>query len=174
MRKACYLILLFCSLNNLYAQTDFEFPKGWVLNLENFQGATTQFNDTPDLYLTELRLTPQYTLIPALLRVGGSAGVVFNNKKFSGLFGASLAFKIKTVNVSNLSSLSILNLQWIVEHLWGTQQQQLIGTGFKMEFAQLLLLSIVGDRDYRLNNWRFQLGLGINFIRKKVPIDPLK
>ena len=172
MRKIFYLVLLFFSCPKLYAQDDFEFPKGWVLNLENFQGATTQFNNTPDLYLTELRLSPQYTVVPTLLRVGGSAGVVFNNKVLSGLFGANLAFKIKTVNVKNFNA-SILNIQWIVEHLWGTQQQRLIGTGLKIELAQLLLLSLTGDRDYHLNNWRFQVGLGINFIRNKVPKDPL-
>src|SRR5919205_2683599 len=110
MRKIFYLVLLFLSCLKLYAQDDFEFPKGWVLNLENFQGATTQFNNTPDLYLTELRLSPQYTVVPTLLRVGGSAGVVFNNKVLSGLFGANLTFKIKTVNVKNFNA-SILNIQ---------------------------------------------------------------
>ena len=172
MKKTYCLVLFISILSNLYAQNDYEFPKGWVLNLENFQGAATKFNETPDLYLTELRLSPQYTVAPALLRIGGSAGVVFTNKKLSGLFGANLALKIKTINIPNFNA-SLLNIQWIAEHLWGTEQQQLVGTGFKIEAAQMLLLSLTADRDYRLNYWRFQIGFGYNFIRNKVHKDPL-
>lgn len=151
---------------------DYEFPKGWVLNLDLFQGMSTRFNSMPDLYLGELRLSPQYTIVPQRLRLGASASADYNNKKVSGLAGVNLSLKIKTLKLEKLNG-SALNVQWVLENLWGTNKQQLFGGGLKTEIGQMLLLSLMSYRDYNLNNWRMQVGVGVNFLRKKVPVDPI-
>lgn len=157
-------ILLLLSIN-LSAQ---EFPRGYVLNAEYFNGFTSRFNSVPELFLTELRITPQVTVIPNYLRAGLSAGLIYHNKNPYGLFGANLALKIKTVKVEKLQS-SIANIQLCIENLYGLHKQQLIGGGFRAEIAQMLLISITGHRDYGLDYWSFRFGIGYNFIKTKVP-----
>jgi hypothetical protein len=171
MKKTLLLLSLLCQ-QYLFAQSDHEFPKGWVLNLEGAQGLTTKFNRSPDLYLAELRLSPQYTVVPHLLRLGVVPALLYNNKKVSGTIGPHAALKIKSFNLPKFNS-SLANLQWMLENLWGTDQQRQFGTGFKLELGQTILLSIMGHRDYHLNYWRMQLGIGYNFIYNKVPRDPL-
>ena len=97
--KKFFLLSVFISLLHVAQAQDFEFPKGWVLNAEYFNGFTSQFHANPELFLTELRLTPQYTIVPKVLRVGASAGLQYNNKHVSALFGPNLAFKIKTISI---------------------------------------------------------------------------
>ena len=165
--KKIFALLIFTTLLNISNAQNYEFPKGWVLNLEYFNGLTTHFNSSPELYLTELRLSPQYTLVPKVLRLGAGAGLQYNNKNVSALFGPNLAIKIKTLSIEKFNS-SLLNVQWVVENLWGTDKQCLIGTGLKTEIAQTLLISLTGHRDVKLDYWRFQFGLGLNLIKIKV------
>jgi hypothetical protein len=162
--------ILFLSVT---AQKDPEFPKGAVMYLESHHGIATNFHNSPDLFVGYLGLTPQVTVIPSHLRLGGTAGLLFNNKKFDGLFGPNLALKIKTLNVKQMGS--ILNLQLKVEYLWGTDKQKLIGGDINVELGQLLLIGLSLHRDYGLNYWWFQGGLGFNLLRKKKggPADPL-
>jgi hypothetical protein len=155
------------------AQKDPEFPKGMVMYLESHHGIATNFHYSPDLFVGYLSLTPQVTVVPAHLRLGGTAGLLFNNKRFDGLFGPNLVLKLKTLDVKQMGS--ILNLQLKLEHLWGTNQQKLIGGGLNAELGQILLIGLSLHRDYGLNYWWFQGGLGFNLLHKKKgpPADPL-
>jgi hypothetical protein len=162
----CLLAVLLCWSGSVTAQGEFE--KGWVLNLELAQGLTTRFNTEPDLYLGEIRLDPEYTLIEHHLRGGVAPSLFFNNKKVSFAAGPHLSLKIKTFSISQLNS-SLANLQWMVEHLWGTDGQKLAGMGPRLEFGQTLVFSILVHRDYGLNEWRLQAGFGYNFIYHHVP-----
>jgi hypothetical protein len=162
----CFFLLL--------AQQDPEFPKEkWVLYLEAHQGMATNFHRNPDVYVGGVRLTPQFPVIAGKLRLGAVAGAVFTNKKWHGTFGPNLAWKLKSLQVKEFGSL--LNLQLQAEHLWGTNRQRLAGGGVKTEIGQLLTIAIMGHRDYHLNYWWWQVGIGFNLLRKKKgpPADPL-
>ncbi len=158
---------------NTIAQTDPEFPKGAVMYLESHHGIATNFHNSPDLFVGYLSITPQVTIVPAHLRLGATAGLLFNNKKFDGLFGPNLVLKLKTLDVKPMGS--ILNLQLKLEHLWGTNKQKLIGGGLSAEIGQIVLIGLSLHRDYGLNYWWFQGGLGYNLLHKKktAPADPL-
>jgi hypothetical protein len=169
------LLCIACSLflSTVFAQKDPEFPKGWVMYLESHHGIATNFQQSPDLFVGFLSITPQVTIVPSHLRLGGTAGLLFTNKRFDGLFGPNLVAKITTLNVKQMGS--ILNLQLKAEHLWGTNKQKLIGGGIYAELGQLLLIGLSMHRDYGLNYWWFQGGLGYNLLHKKKgpPVDPL-
>jgi hypothetical protein len=167
--------LFFCVQGR--AQSDPEFPKGWVMYLEAQQGVVTAFNSSPDLFAASLSLSPQITIIPQHLRLGASGGVAFTNKEFSALFGPRVALKLKTIKLQRLGSL--FNLQFQLEHLWGSRDERLFGGGLCFEIIQMLDLSIRAHRDYSLGNWWFQAGAGFNLLYKKRksvtgtdPMDP--
>jgi hypothetical protein len=147
------------------AQTDPEFPKGWVMYLEAQQGMATTFNSSPDIYVFSLGLAPAATVIPGHLRLGGTANLLYTNKNISAAFGPRAAWKIKTFNIDPLGSL--FNLQLQVEHLWGTDKQKLFGGGPVIEAGQILSFSLTAHRDYCLNYWWFRAGLGFNLLHKK-------
>ena len=159
-----FILLLVANLSK--AQK--EFNKGWVLNLEVSQGLTTKFDNSSDLYSGELRFSPEYTIIEQHLRIGFVPAINYNNRIVFGTFGPHVAINLKTIQIKKLNS-SVGNIQWIIEHLWGTGNQKLVGTGFKTELGETLLVSLLSHRDYELNYWRFQIGIGINFIYKHIP-----
>lgn len=168
----CSLCCLLFAIGN--AQKDTEFPKGAVMYLESHHGLATNFKHySPDLFVGYLSLTPQVTVVPQHLRLGATAGLLFNNKRFDGLFGANAVLKLKTLDVKPMGSL--LNLQLKVEHLWGTNKQKLIGGGLNAEIGEIVLIGLSLHRDYGLNYWWFQGGLGFNLLHKKKgpPADPL-
>jgi hypothetical protein len=156
------------------AQKDPEFPKGWVMYLQAHDGMVTNFTTAPDLFVAGLSLSPQLTVVPGLLRIGGSAGAVFNNKKISGMAGPNLVLKLASVQSNPLGS--ILNLQLQLEHLWGTDHQKLLGAWVQSEIGQFFRLGFSIHRDYGQNTWWFQGGLGYNLLRKKRKgiEDPIK
>ena len=171
---------LLCSVFSLLsffcagAQKDPEFPKGWVAYLQAHDGMITNFTTAPDLFVAGLSLAPQVTVVPGLLRIGATAGGIFANKKIDGILGPNLAVKLGTVNASMLGS--ILNLQLQIEHLWGTDQQKLLGAWFQSEIGQLVRIGFAVHRDYGLNTWWVQGGFGYNLLRKKKKgiEDPMK
>jgi hypothetical protein len=69
---------------------------------------------------------------------------------------------------------TVLNVQLIAEHLWGTKDQRLAGGGITAEAGQLATLSIKALRDYHLNTWWLQAGLGINLFPKKPAENPFE
>ncbi len=157
--------LLFCLHAHSQDPNDTEFRKGWVTYLKLDNGVISNFHAAPDLYAGGLQLNPQYTIIQHKLRVGANAGFVYANKKFSGLIGPSLAFKIKSLNLGELAGLA--NLQLIGEHTWGTEEQKLAGLGIGLELLQKALLSFTAHRDYHLNSWCKQAHIGIRLNKDK-------
>lgn len=168
MKKTILLLLLGFCLYGKAQQPPLEFEKGWVLNLELLQGFS-KAKKIPELYLADLRLSPQWTLAPGILRAGVTGGLLYNNTKLAAFIGPNAALNIKTMKTKPGSlSGSILNVQLLLEHLWGTEDQRLLGGGIRTEIGKMLLLSILTHRDYNLNYWNVEFGVGINFIRKKL------
>lgn len=165
MKKIFSLLLLATCICGYSQQPPMEFDKGMVLNLELLQGFT-KTKGTPELYLADLRLSPQWTVAPGVLRAGVTGGVFYNSSNVSAFGGPNLALNLKTVTAGEMGSL--LNIQLVAEHLWGSDKQRLLGGGFRAEIGKKLLLSVLTHRDYKLNYWNVEFGVGINFLRKKV------
>lgn len=161
-------------LVSVKAQHDPEFPKGCVMYLQAQDGMVTNFSKSPDLFVAGISLSPQVTIVKGFLRIGGNAAAIFTDKKIAGLFGPVLTLKLASVQKEPLGS--ILNLQIQLEHLWGTDQQKLIGGLLQSEIGQFFRLGFSIHRNYGQNNWWFQGGIGYNLLRKKKKAieDPMK
>lgn len=170
LKRYCFTILFLGFALYSPAQTDTEFPKGFIMYAKLHNCMTTNFTSAPDLYVGGLQLAPQYTVVPHLLRAGVIAGGFYGNKKIQGEFGPSLSFKLKTFN-ANLQGArvgSLGNLNLLVDHLWGTGKQRLVGGGLILDAGNLLTFGVTAHRDYNLNNWWFQSELAIRISKKKV------
>jgi hypothetical protein len=176
MKKQIVLLLcIACSFHYLHAQADPEFRKDqWVLYLEGHQGLATNFTHAPDIYVGNIRMCPQITVVPSKLRIGVIAGGLLINKNIDGLIGASLTYKLSTLHLRTFGSL--LNIQLQAEQLWATHHQQLAGLAIKTEIGQIAIFSISGHRDYYGNAWWWQTGVGYNIWgrRKAKVTDPLQ
>ena len=159
------VILLCCLTAQSQNPDDTEFRKVWATYLKLDNGVISNFHSAPDLYAGGLLLNPQITVIEHKLRIGANAGFVYANKKIAGLFGPSLAFKLKSFNLKNLAGLA--NLQLVAEHNWGTEKQQLIGMGIGLEVLQKAMLLFTTHRDYNLNTWWIQAHVGIRLKKNK-------
>lgn len=168
LKKYCITILFIAIVPGLYAQTDTEFPKGFIMYAKLHNGMITDFTSGPDLYVGGLQLAPQYTIVPHVLRAGVIAGGFYANKKIQGGFGLSLSFKLKTFNAvlrgTNVGSLANINL--LIDHLWGTGRQRLLGGGIILDAGNLITFGITAHRDYGLNNWWFQSEIAIRISKK--------
>lgn len=168
---SCYRLilsfLLFFGLTGYSQQNadDTEFRKGWVICLKLDNGVISNFHSSPDLYVGGLQINPQVTVVEHKLRIGATAGLVYANKKIAGLFGPSVAFKLKSLNLTNLGGLA--NLQLIAEHNWGTEKQRLAGGGIGLELLQKAMLILTVHRDYNLNTWWLQTHVGIHLKKNK-------
>jgi hypothetical protein len=164
------IFLLFLSAFFQYShaqQPPLEFDKGMVLNLEILQGFT-KAKSFAELYLAEIRLSPQWTVAPGILRAGATGGVLYNNQKVSAFAGPSVALNLKTITMKpGAIGGSLANVQLVIEHLWGTNEQRLLGGGFRTEIGKKLLLSLLTHRDYNLNYWNVEFGIGINLGPRK-------
>lgn len=163
-------ILYFVFTLPLRAQntTDTEFKKGWLFLAKLNNGFVTNFHAFPaDMYAGGLSLNPQFTVVPHKLRAGVNAGLVYTGKKFSGIFGPMLAFKIKNIDAKNFGGLA--NIHLLAEANWGTNRQQMAGGGLGVELLSFLHLNLTAQRDYHLNYWWFQSSIGIklNKVKKK-------
>jgi hypothetical protein len=163
--KRFYAILFFaCSFSCLAQQPPTEFQKGMVLHAELLHGFT-RYNGFPEYYLADLRLSPQWTIAPGILRAGITGGLLYTQTNLSLFAGPNLAVNIKTIGAGQLGSLA--NLQLVLEHLWGSDKQRLVGGGIRAEIGKKLLLSVLSHRDYQLKYWNLQFGVGINLLRKR-------
>ncbi|RYG53105.1 MAG: hypothetical protein EOO01_05225, partial [Chitinophagaceae bacterium] len=132
MKKLILLISFLSIVSGLLAQapvvkTDTEFPKEWELQFKLTNGLVTNFHSTaPDMYTGGLGLSAQYGVVPHKLRLGATAMAVYNNKKLGGLFGPSVALKLKSLDTKLFG---IGNIHLLAEHLWGTDKQRLLGGG---------------------------------------------
>lgn len=174
LKKYCLTVLFIGIVAYGHAQTDTEFPKGFIMYAKLHNGMITDFTSHPDLYVGGLQLAPQLTVMAHLLRAGVIAGGFYANKKIQGEFGPSLSLKIKTFNAklqgATIGSFGNINL--IVDHLWGTGRQRLLGGGIILDAGNLITLGITAHRDYMLNNWWFQSEIAIR-ISKKHKIPPI-
>ena len=170
IQKYCFTILLLGFAMHSSAQTDPEFPNGFILYAKLHNGMITDFSSKPDLYVGGMQLAPQYTVVPRLLRVGIIAGGFYGNKKIRGEFGPSVSFKLKTFNANLKGSRvgSFGNLNLLVDHLWGTGKQRLLGGGLILDAGNLISFGLTAHRDYNLNNWWFQSEIAIRISKKRV------
>lgn len=159
------VLLLVCFIAHSQDPDDTEFRKGWATYLKLDNGVISNFHTAPDLYVGGIQLNPQITVVEHKLRIGATAGFVYANKSISGLFGPSVAFKLKSFNLKNLAGLA--NLQLVAEHNWGTDKQQLVGVGIGLELLQKAMLVFTTHRDYNLNSWWLQAHIGIRLKKNK-------
>lgn len=164
-RMVLPVLLLFCFTAQSQDPDDTEFRRGWATYLKLDNGVISNFRAAPDLYVGGLQLNPQITVVEHKLRIGATVGFVYANKNISGLFGPSVAFKLKSFNLKNLAGLA--NLQLVAEHNWGTDKQQLLGLGIGLELLQKAMLVFTTHRDYNLNSWWLQAHIGIRLKKNK-------
>ncbi len=149
-----------------------EFPRGWVMYADASQGLSTSFKQYTNYYVGELQLQPAYTVIPEHLRLGGNIGMAYTGDNLDGIFGVHLALLVKSLQVNLAGPSTLMNIQVQAEQLWGTHQQQMFGLVLKAEMFQLTEIFLSGHRDYNLNNWWFQFGVGYNLFHKKTSKEP--
>ena len=170
MRCFFILILLTTLSGSIVAQTDPEFPPGFIMHLKVHDGMSTSFRNSNDLFIGGLQLVPQVTAIPNLLRAGIIADGFYTNKNLQAAFGPTISVKLKTFQAGVFGSAGNLHLS--VDHLWGTKHQRLIGGGINADLGNLLVFGISAHRDYRLENWWFQNSLGIRISKKPIVKEP--
>lgn len=161
---SCLLLMSFSS----HAQ-DTEFPKEWEIQLRLQKGMVTRFNSSPDLFTGSVAFVPQYTFVENRLRGGIVTAFNYSGKKWSGLFGPTLSLKIKNIE-SKLFGIG--NIHLTADHLWGTNQQQMVGGGPYIELLHKLLIGFTAHRDYNRNNWLFQGNIAIRLNKSKPEADP--
>jgi len=168
MRVLSYALLLCFSCVELKAQSkkDTEFPKEFIMHLKLHNGLVTNFTNLPEVYTGGLQIVPQYTIIPHLIRAGIIADVYYTNKKVSAAFGPTFSLKLKTFKAAPFGSLGNINVNF--DHLWGTNNERLIGAGINADIANKILIGLSLHRDYNLNTWWIQntIGLRISSLKK--------
>ena len=148
-----------------------EFPKNeFIMHLRLHNGMVTNFKSAPDLYVGGLQLIPQYTVVENVLRVGVIAGGFYTGKKLQGEVGPTVSFKLKTIALKSFGSGGNINLS--LDHLWGTEQQRLLGGGLNIDLLNFIIIGVSAHRDYSLNNWWLQASIGARISKVKKPIHP--
>lgn len=173
MCMKCIAFVTLCAFllaGRVVAQNDPEFPKGFIMYAKLHNGMVTNFTNAPDLYVGGVQLVPLVTVVEHRLRAGIIADGFYTNNKIQAAAGPTLAWKIKTINAGSFGSAANINLS--VDHLWGTEDQQLFGAGINADLLNLLIIGITAHRDYNLNNWWFQSSLGIRVSKKKKTVEP--
>ena len=158
-------ILFFCATNIFAQSADTEFPKGFIMHAKLHNGMITNFKNSPDLYVGGIQLIPQLTIIEHRLRAGIIAGGFYGGKKIEGQFGPTVSIKLKTINAGVFGSAA--NVHATIDHIWGTDDQKLIGGGFHVDLLNKLILGLTAHREYRFNSWWLQTALGIRLSKKK-------
>ena len=168
IKRYLITVLFISCVGFCQAQTDTEFPKGFIMYAKLHNGMITDFTSNPDLYVGGVQLAPQLTVVPHLLRAGAILGSFYADKKIQGEFGPSLSVKIKSFH-SKLEGApvgSLANLNLIIDHLWGTCKQRLLGGGIMLDTGNVITFGITAHRDYMQNNWWFQSEIGIRISKK--------
>ena len=169
MKSLSIKILLFLLSFQLSAQDqDPEFPKEFIMHLKLHNGMVTNFRgNAADMYAGGVQLIPQYTIIKKLLRGGIILNGFYTDKKLQAAFGPTLSFKLKTLHAKPFGSAG--NIHVNIDHLWGTDEQRLLGGGINVDIGNRIVVGLTIHRDYNLNNWWLQntLGLRISKLKKK-------
>lgn len=168
-RSMVPLILVLHLSSFSFAQSDPEFPKGFIMYAKMHSGMVTDFSSGPDLFTGGIQLAPQVTVVPHVLRAGLIADAFYTSKKIQAAFGPSLSLKLKTFNANMQGAQigSIGNINLLIDHLWGTGKQRLIGGGVIMDLGNLITVGLTSHRDYQLKTWWFQTEVGIRISKKK-------
>ncbi|MBZ4188808.1 hypothetical protein [Niabella beijingensis] len=162
--SALLLVLFFFSSAAAQTKQVTEFTRGGILLVKLNNGFTTGFRSvTPDLYTGGLALSPQITVVVNRLRLGANAGMVYNNKRISGLFGPAAALKLADLRTQKPMALAFGNIQLLAEANWGTHRQRMAGGGIGLELLQKIQIGITAQRDYHLNQWWFQSFIAYQF-----------
>lgn len=162
--------ILFSFSFRCFAQTDTEFPKGFIMHAKLHNGMITNFKNATDLYTGGIQVIPQFTMVEHKLRGGIIAGAFYANKKIEGQFGPTIAVKLKTINAGPFGGAA--NLHLTADHIWGTGKQKLIGGGIHVDLLNKLVLGLTTHRDYAFNTWWLQTALGIKISKKKKTKEP--
>ncbi len=170
IRKQFTCVFAFFAIVIIVKAQDTEFEKGFIMHLKFQQGMITNFHRGADSYVGGLYLQPQFTVVPHLLRLGADAGVIYSGKKAGALAGPLVSLKLKTLKAGPFGSAGNINLS--LSHLWGTDKQQLAGGGINIDLLNKLLLVLSAHRDYNLNTWWFQTGLGFKLTKTKKVDEP--
>lgn len=167
-----FLPLIFSTLffTQAAAQSNTEFPPGFVMHAKLHNGMLTDFHRGADLYVGGFQLVPQATLIPGKLRAGLVAGAFYAGKNLEGQFGPTIAVKLKNFNAGPFGSAA--NLQLTGDHIWGTGKQKLVGGGVHLDLLNKLLLGLTAHRDYEFNTWWLQTSLGLRISKIKKTKEP--
>lgn len=168
LQKYCFIVLFIGTATSSSAQKDAEFPKGFIMYAKLHNGMITDFTSNPDLYVGGLQLAPQYTVVEHSLRAGVIIGSFYANKKIQGEFGPSLSIKLKTFSgkLQGARVGSLANINLLIDHLWGTGKQRLLGGGIILDAGNIITIGITAHRDYNLSNWWFQSEVGIRISKK--------
>lgn len=165
IRKHIICAFVFFAICYNVSGQDTEFEKGFIMHLKFQQGMITNFHRGADGYVGGLYLQPQFTAVPHLLRLGADAGVIYAGKKVGILGGPLVSLKLTTLKAGPFGSAGNINLS--LSHLWGSDKQQLVGGGINLDLLNKLLLGLSAHRDYNLNTWWFQTGLGFKLTKTK-------
>ncbi|GAB3914745.1 hypothetical protein GCM10028803_60630 [Larkinella knui] len=163
MKKNALLLLLFAAVLRASGQ---DFNEKWVVPLEFSQGFS-KAPSSPELYIGQLSVSPQFKLVDKRLRAGITVGGFITSGQVYGVGGPRLALKI--AKLGKIFTADAGNLHLSADYLSGTHKQQLLGGGFHADLAELLILSLNYRRDlhYRAN-W-FQVGIAYHLYREKIP-----
>ncbi len=168
--KYLFYFLLTLTCMQGIAQTDTEFPPGFVMHAKIHNGMISNFHRAPDLYVGGFQMVPQVTLLPGKLRAGLIAGAFYGGKNFEGQFGPTISVKLKTFAAGPFGSAA--NLQLTGDHIWGTGKQKLAGGGMHVDLLNKLLLGFTAHRDYEFNTWWLQTALGLRISKIKKTKEP--
>ncbi len=150
-----------------------EFPKGYVGYLNLQQGLVSDFKSSADAYQVGFTFSPQYTILPALLRVGLTGAAIYTQHRWHAQAGPNVALRLFDIKAGAFGTL--VNVQLTAAHLWGSQRQKLAGGGLQAEIFQLFALSFTGYRDYGNGQWWLQSAIGFNILKpRKKPSDPFQ
>jgi hypothetical protein len=140
------------------------------MHLRMHNGMVTNFKSSPDVYVGGLQIIPEWTVVENHLRLGIVAGGYYTGKKLQALVGPTFSLKLKTIALKNLGSGGNINLS--IDHLWGTEQQRLLGGGLNVDLLNLIVIGASIHRDYHLNNWWLQgtVALRISKVKKIAPL----
>lgn len=163
-KNALFLLLLALSLS----ASGQDFNEKMVLPIELSQGFIKS-RATPELFVGQLSLAPQWKLIDRTLRAGLIAGGFFTAGNIYGLAGPQLALKI--ARLGKVFTADAGNVHLSANYQFGTRQQQLVGGGIHADLAEILILSLKYQRDvHNQANW-FQFGIAYHLFREKIPTD---
>lgn len=168
MPRIIPFLLCLCLSHPGWAQ---EFPNGFSMPIELGQGFNQPVGHSP-LYLLTLQAVPQVTLLPGRLRLGAVLGGYYPATRVGLLAGPRLM--VKLLQGAPVLSASSFNLHLLGEFLWATTPapnngRQLLGVGIGAGSSDLVTLSLKLHRDLKQPATFFQVCVGYNPFKAKIP-----